>query len=76
MQPIVWVSARVLTRTSRGLRTGYAYQPPAQGSLLRAACSGQLALCTYALPYTYQPRACRTYHVPWHTGLLIQRTLS
>ena len=52
MQPIVWVSARVLTRTSRGLRTGYAYQPPvqlgqlAQGSLhcVRTPCPTRTSL--------------------------------
>ena len=25
----------------------------------------------YVRPALHQPRACRTYHVPWHTGLLI-----
>eukprot|EP00964_Phaeocystis_antarctica_P059815 scaffold35572_cov56-Phaeocystis_antarctica.AAC.1 len=36
--------------------------PEAQGSLPLDA-SGRRTART---PYEYQPRACRTYHVPWH----------
>eukprot|EP00964_Phaeocystis_antarctica_P118866 scaffold82598_cov59-Phaeocystis_antarctica.AAC.5 len=37
---------------------------PASCQRRRAACPG--AGTTVRTPYTYQPRPCRTYHVPWH----------
>ena len=54
-----------LTRTSQDLRT------------VRTGCTGQRRRAQlapglhvlYVPPYTYQPRACRTYRVLWHAGL-------
>ena len=64
-----------LTRTPRGLcglRTGYAYQPPALGTYRthRAACPQGPTYCTYA-GYASQPRALRAYRVPWHPRCLL-----
>ena len=59
----------VLTRASQEPphRT-YGLRIPASCTLcvprLRAACVGRGA--TVRAPYAYQPRACRTYRVPWH----------
>ena len=57
-----------LTRTSRGLRTvrtGHVHQPPACCTCQRRRAAPVGHCCTHAV-HAYQPRACRTYRVPWH----------
>ena len=45
------------------------YVPEAQGSLPPGASTA------VRTPYTYQPRACRTYRVPWHHRQLQEELL-
>ena len=55
---LVNVCADTCVPASRTVRTGYTYRR------LRAAWPGRGA--TERTLYAYQPRACRTYRVPWH----------
>ena len=77
---------KLYTYTPRGfrtVRTGYAYctyglRVPAFCvccTYQRRRATGPEAPSAVRTPYAYQPRACRTYRVPWHHRQLQEELL-
>eukprot|EP00964_Phaeocystis_antarctica_P159143 scaffold130079_cov51-Phaeocystis_antarctica.AAC.1 len=60
-QPCAYTARSALT--ARSTRQATMMGLSKEDEMLTMACLG----ATGRTPYTYQPQACRAYHVPWHT---------